>query len=56
MKIDLSTEQPVIDASDLATAFDVSAEQIKKLMRSGEVTSQFETGVDANAGTHLVRE
>ncbi|MEH6522856.1 DUF6522 family protein [Sulfitobacter sp.] len=52
MKIDLSQPDPVVDAADLARAFDLSPEQIKERMRSGDITSKFETGVGEDEGTH----
>lgn len=52
MKIDLSKSEPVVDAADLARAFDLTQEQVKAFMRDGAITSRFETGVDEDAGTH----
>lgn len=52
MKIDLSQPEPIVDATDLARVFDLSPERVKELMRAGEMTSRFETGVGEDAGTH----
>jgi hypothetical protein len=52
MKIDLSQPEPIVDATDLARVFDLSPERVKELMRAGEITSRFETGVGEDAGTH----
>ena len=51
MKIDLNQSMPTIDASDLAKAFELSAEEVQGLMRAGEMTSRFETGVGEDEGT-----
>lgn len=52
MKIDLSQPEPIVDSIDLARVFNLSPEQVKKLMRAGDITSRFETGVGEDAGTH----
>jgi len=52
MKIDLSTPEPTIDAADLARAMNMDAAQVQSLMRSGAITSRFETGVGEDAGTY----
>lgn len=52
MKIDLSKDDPTIDAVDLAKSLGQPAEQIMGLMRNGAITSRFETGVGEDAGTH----
>ena len=52
MKINLNNSKPVVDAADLARAFDLSPEQVKEFMRAGDITSRFETGVGDDAGTH----
>ena len=52
MKIDLSQSGPVIDAADLAKFLELDPEVVRQLMRAGEITSLFETGIDADAGTH----
>jgi hypothetical protein len=52
VNIDLSNPNPTIDAADLAKLLDIPAPQVITLMREGAITSRFETGVDADAGTH----
>ncbi|MGC1496555.1 MAG: DUF6522 family protein [Sulfitobacter sp.] len=52
MKIDLTQPNPTIDAADLAKALELNAPDVKSLMRDGQITSQFETGIDENAGSH----
>ncbi len=52
MKIDLTQDQPTIDATDLANQLDLEPAQVIELMRDGEITSRFETGVEEDAGTH----
>lgn len=52
MKIDLSKDDPTIDAVDLAKSLGQSAEQVMELMRNGGITSRFETGVGDDSGTH----
>lgn len=52
MKIDLSQNEPVIEATDLAKYLDLTPEAVKDLMRAGAITSLFETGVDEHAGSH----
>lgn len=51
MKIDLTQDMPTIDAKDLAPSLDLDPAQIQDLMRSGAITSRFETGIDEHAGT-----
>ena len=51
MKIDLTQHPPTVEATDLATAFGLDPAQVISLMRDGAITSRFETGVDADAGT-----
>lgn len=50
MKIDMTSGQPVIDASDLAKLLDLTPQQVRDRMRSGDITSLFETGEGADAG------
>ena len=52
MKIDLTQPNPTIDAADLGKLLDIPAAQVITLMREGAITSRFETGIDADAGTH----
>lgn len=52
MKIDLTQPNPTIDAADLAGTLEIAPSQVQELMREGAITSLFETGVDAHAGTH----
>lgn len=52
MKIDLTQSSPTIDAVDLAKAFDLDPATVMALMREGDITSRFETGLDEDAGTH----
>lgn len=52
MKIDLTNPNPSIDAADLAKAFHLDQTDLKSLMRDGVITSRFESGIDADAGTH----
>lgn len=52
MKIDLTQQSPMIDASDLGALLDIPAADVLTLMRGGAITSRFETGVDEHAGTH----
>ncbi len=40
----------VIDAALLSDAFDLSPDDVQSLMRSGEIMSRCETGVDEDAG------
>ena len=50
MKINMTDGQPVIDAVDLGPLLGLKPALVPQLMRSGEITSRFETGVDADAG------
>ena len=52
MKIDLTEQSPSVDAADLGPLLDIPAADVLALMRDGAITSRFETGVDADAGTH----
>ncbi|MHA3915891.1 DUF6522 family protein [Halovulum sp. GXIMD14793] len=50
MKIDMSGDQPTIDARDLGALLDLSPDEVQLLMRGGEITSRFETGEGEDAG------
>ncbi|PTX54697.1 hypothetical protein C8N43_3515 [Litoreibacter ponti] len=50
MKIDMSGDQPTIDARDLGQLLDLPPDEVQNLMRAGEITSRFETGEDEDAG------
>ncbi|WP_323782753.1 DUF6522 family protein [Leisingera sp.] len=50
MKIDMSGDQPTIDARNLGKLFDLPPEEVQLLMRAGEITSRFETGEGKDAG------
>jgi hypothetical protein len=52
MKIDLTQPNPTIDAADLAALFDLEPAEVMRLMREGDITSRFETGVGEDAGSH----
>ena len=52
MKIDLTQPNPTIDAADLGKLLDIPPAQIITLMRSGAITSRFETGIEEDAATH----
>lgn len=39
-----------VDAALIATAFAIDEDRVRACMRAGEMTSQCETGVDADAG------
>ena len=52
MKIDLTQDNPTIDAIDLAKALDLDPAQVIDLMRDGSITSIYETGADEDAGSH----
>lgn len=52
MKIDLTEQNPSVDAADLGPLLDIPAADVLALMRDGAITSRFETGIDADAGTH----
>lgn len=50
MKVEMKDGQPVIDAADLAALLGLSPEDVRAKMRSGDITSRFETGMDEDAG------
>lgn len=50
MKIDMSSDQPTIDARDLGGLLDLPPDEVQNLMRAGEITSRFETGEGEDAG------
>lgn len=50
MNIDMSGDQPTIDARDLGQLLDLPPEEVQRLMRAGEITSRFETGEGEDAG------
>lgn len=50
MKIDVSTDQPTIDAADLGPLLGLEPAQVPQKMRDGEITSRFETGEGEDAG------
>ncbi|WP_298863975.1 DUF6522 family protein [uncultured Sulfitobacter sp.] len=52
MKIDLTKENPTIDAHDLGEVLGLRAAEVIEEMRSGAITSTFETGVDEDTRTH----
>lgn len=52
MKIDLSQPNPTIDAIDLGKLLAIPAAQVITLMREAAITSRFESGINADAGTH----
>jgi hypothetical protein len=51
MKIDLTQPNPTIEAVHLGKLLGLDPADVLALMRSGEITSRFETGVDEDAGT-----
>ncbi len=51
MKIDLTQPNPTIEATDLGKLLGLAPADVLALMRSGDITSRFETGVDEDAGT-----
>ena len=50
MKISMTDGQPTIDAADLGPLLGIEPSLVPGKMRSGEITSRFETGVDEDAG------
>lgn len=50
MKVAMTDGQPIIDAHDLGPLLGLESAQVLDKMRSGEITSKFETGIDADAG------
>lgn len=50
MKIDMTGDQPTIDARDLGQLLDVPPDEVQTLMRAGKITSRFETGEGDDKG------
>lgn len=50
MKIEMRDGQPTIDARDLARLLELDPAEVQVKMRAGKITSQFETGIDEDAG------
>lgn len=50
MKIEFEDGQPVIDARDLGGLLEIAPAQVQAMMRSGEITSKYETGEGEDAG------
>lgn len=50
MKIDMTGDQPRIDASDLAQLLGLTPAEVQAKMRDGEITSKLETGQGEDAG------
>ena len=50
MKVTRSATGLVVDANDLGPLLGLAPADVPAKMRSGEITSQSETGVDADAG------
>ncbi|WP_299687102.1 DUF6522 family protein [uncultured Tateyamaria sp.] len=50
MKIDMTGDQPTIDARDLGELLGLPPKEVQALMRGGEITSRFETGEGEDAG------
>ncbi|MCX7560184.1 DUF6522 family protein [Sulfitobacter sp. F26204] len=50
MMISMTEGQPVIDAHDLGPLLGLEPAQVPVKMRSGEITSRFETGAQEDAG------
>jgi len=50
MKVDMTGGQATVDAADLGPLLGLDPSQVPEKMRSGEITSRSETGVDADAG------
>ncbi len=51
MKVNMTTDGAMIDAEDLGPLLGLAPAQVPEKMRSGEITSQSEQGVDEHAGT-----
>ena len=49
-QVEINQDGFVIDATLLADAFDLKAEEVQSLMRDGKITSLSETGVGDDAG------
>jgi len=50
MKIDMTGDQPTINAVDLGQLLDLPTDEVQNLMRAGEITSRFETGQGDDKG------
>lgn len=50
MKIEMSNGQPVIDAHDLGSLLKLEPSEVQSKMRTGEITSKYETGEGEDAG------
>lgn len=50
MKVDMSSDQPTIDARDLGGLLDLPPDEVQTLMRAGKITSRFETGEGDDEG------
>lgn len=50
MKIMMTNGQATVDAADLGPLLGVAPADVPAKMRSGDITSRFETGVDDDAG------
>lgn len=54
MKLDVSGGRTTIDAHDLAPLLECAPADVPELMRTGQITSVFETGEGADAGRFRV--
>lgn len=50
MKIDMTTDQPTIDAVDLGPLLGLAPADVPEKMRSGDITSRYEIGEGDDAG------
>lgn len=50
MKIDLTSHQPTVDAEDLGPLLGLDPAEVPAKMRSGDITSRYETGEGEDAG------
>lgn len=50
MKIEIKDGQPIVDAKDVADLLGLSVAEVQAKMRSREITTRFETGVDEDTG------
>ncbi|WP_306152409.1 DUF6522 family protein [Roseovarius sp. MMSF_3281] len=50
MKIDMQNGQPTIDAADLAALLNLTPDEVRERMRSGQITSKLEIGEGEDAG------
>lgn len=51
MKVNITADGATIDAEDLGPLLGLEPAQVPEKMRSGEITSQSEQGIDEDAGT-----